>query len=143
MADEPEGAEGTTPDKRGGTVQRFKSLIAEWGQIAIVVYFAIFFATLASFAAAISAGLDPDGTGETLGLLGAAWLATKATQPLRIAAAALLTPVVGAVWHRTPWGRRRLQIRREREAAEAAEAARKDDAGDPEAASAPVNEPGA
>lgn len=101
-------------------MQRFKSLIAEYGQIAFVVYFAIFFATLASFAAAIAAGLDPDGTGETLGLLGAAWLATKATQPLRIAAAVMLTPVVGAVWHRTPWGRRRLEARRAREAAEAA-----------------------
>lgn len=147
MADEPQGVQGTPPVERGGAMARFKSLMAEYGTIAIIVYFSIFFATLAGFAAAIAAGLDPESTGATLGLLGAAWLATKATQPLRIAATAMLTPVVAAVWHRTPWGRRHLQARREREAAAAREAeAAEAEATEAEAraeAPAPLNDPGA
>lgn len=122
MASEPDGAPSTEPPPRVGGVQRFKNLVAEWGSIAIVVYFTIFVATIVGFASAMAAGVDPEGTGATLGLWGAAWLATKATQPLRIAGTALLTPVVGAAWHRTPWGRRNLERRREREAEMAREA---------------------
>lgn len=92
--------------------ERFKSLISEYGSIAFLVYLAIFVCTIVGFAAAISAGMDVEGAAETTGLWGAAWLATKLTQPLRIAATAVLTPLVAAVWHRTPWGRRALEARR-------------------------------
>ncbi len=76
---------------------KLKEHFAEYGRIAIITYFTIFFATVAGFAIAIG------GSGEgawAWGTLGAAWLATKATQPLRIGATLAVTPVVAAVWHR-------------------------------------------
>jgi hypothetical protein len=104
--------------------KKFESLIAEYGTMAIIVYFTIFGLTITGFATAIKSGVDVEGAAETTGVWGAAWLATKLTQPIRIGATFVLTPLVAAVWHRTPWGRRRKLARdAEIAAAEAAEAA--------------------
>ncbi|MEJ7732243.1 MAG: hypothetical protein WKG00_23930 [Polyangiaceae bacterium] len=80
--------------------ERLKALFAEYGQLAIVIYLVIFVVVLAGFALAIRFGVQVDGTAGAAGTLGAAWLATKLTQPLRIAAALALTPVVAALRHR-------------------------------------------
>src|SRR5688500_15284558 len=80
--------------------ERLKALFAEYGQLAIVIYLAIFIAVLAGFAVAIRLGVQVEGTAGTAGTLGAAWLATKLTQPLPIAATLALTPLVGALRHR-------------------------------------------
>ena len=77
--------------------ERFKSLMAEYGRLALYVYFAIFALVILSFAAAIKFGFRADGAAATAGTWGAAWLATKLTQPLRIAATLVLTPVVGGL----------------------------------------------
>lgn len=78
--------------------ERLKALLEEYGKVAIVLYFTIFGLVFAGFAVAISAGFDVEGAGETTGLLGAAYLATKLTQPIRILATLALTPFVARGW---------------------------------------------
>lgn len=74
--------------------------MAQYGKIGVITYFAIFFATWGGFAAAIAAGVQVESTAGGAGLLGASYLATKVTQPLRIAATFALTPILAAVWQR-------------------------------------------
>jgi hypothetical protein len=68
--------------------------------VAIVTYFVIFLLTLAGFYIAISLGFKTEGTASGLGVVGAAYVATKLTQPLRIAGTLLATPLVAAVWRK-------------------------------------------
>lgn len=75
--------------------EKFKALLAEYGRLAMITYFAIFALVLASFYLAIASGFHPASGTESIGTLGAAWLATKLTQPLRIGVTLLLTPVIG------------------------------------------------
>ena len=75
-------------------VERAKSLFAQYGALAITIYFVIFGLVLAGFAFAIHAGVQVDGATEGAGTLLAAWFATKLTQPLRILATLALTPLV-------------------------------------------------
>lgn len=82
------------------SMKRLKKLIAEYGAIAIGTYLVLFFLVLTAFAVGIQLGLEPDGVAGGVGLLAAAWLATKATQPLRIAATFALTPLVGRLLRR-------------------------------------------
>ncbi|HET6680830.1 MAG TPA: hypothetical protein VFG84_06485 [Gemmatimonadaceae bacterium] len=77
-----------------------KDVLAEYGAIALVVYLAIFVVVLASFLFAIRLGFRPESTAGGLGTLAAAYIATKVTQPLRIAGALLLTPLVARLWER-------------------------------------------
>lgn len=77
-----------------------KDVLAEYGAIALVVYLAIFVVVLVSFVFAIRLGFRPESTAGGLGTLAAAYIATKVTQPLRIAGALLLTPLVARVWER-------------------------------------------
>ena len=79
------------------TREKFKKLLEVYGRVALVVYFAIFLATLAGFAIAISFGLELDSAKSGAGLLMASWLATKLTQPLRIAGTLALTPIVASM----------------------------------------------
>ncbi len=80
--------------------QKLKDHFAEYGGIAIATYFAIFFLTWSGFAVAVGRGMTVDGAVGDGGTIGAAWLATKATQPLRILATLAITPIVAALWHR-------------------------------------------
>ncbi len=80
-----------------------KELLAEYGGVAMTVYFAIFFACLGLFFLSIQAGIDLSqydwfsGTLGQAGTLGVAYAATKVIQPLRIGLTVLLTPFV-AKW---------------------------------------------
>jgi hypothetical protein len=76
------------------TRAKFKALLEAYGRVAVVVYFGIFLATLAGFAIAISFGIELESAKGGAGLLMASWLATKLTQPLRIAGTLALTPLV-------------------------------------------------
>ncbi len=73
---------------------KLKQLLEEYGRIAIFTYFGIFLLTLAGFAVAISYGLKVKSAQGGAGLLVASWLATKLTQPLRIAATLALSPLI-------------------------------------------------
>jgi len=73
---------------------RLKELLAEYGQVALWIYLAIFALVLVGFMFAIKLGVKLEGTAGELGTWGAAWVATKLTQPLRIGATVVLTPFV-------------------------------------------------
>jgi hypothetical protein len=75
--------------------EKLKALIAEYGRLAIITYFTIFALVLSAFYLAIVSGVDPSGSAQSMGTLGAAWLATKLTQPLRIGLTLVLTPIIG------------------------------------------------
>ncbi len=79
------------------TRAKLKVLLEEYGRVAIWVYVVIWLSVLVGFAIAISAGFGPKSTRADLGVVGAAWLATKLTQPLRIAGTLVLTPAVSAL----------------------------------------------
>jgi hypothetical protein len=70
-----------------------RNLLAEYGAVAVVVYFAIFFAVLFAFWGAIRLGWHPASVTGNVGAFTAAYLATKVTQPLRNAATLALTPL--------------------------------------------------
>jgi hypothetical protein len=84
---------------------RLNALLAEWGPLLAIVYFSIFGLVLVGFALAIKAGFGIDSTAGTVGTWGAAWVATKLTQPLRIAATLVITPALGALIKRVRHGR--------------------------------------
>jgi uncharacterized membrane protein len=80
--------------------QTFKNILAEYGAVAVVVYFTIFFAVLFGFWAAMRFGWRSDSTAAGVGTFAAAYVATKLTQPLRIAATLALTPLVAKLYER-------------------------------------------
>jgi cytochrome b561 len=82
------------------TRQRLKNLLAEYGKLALYVYLAIFVLVLAGFALAIQMGIQVESAAGKAGVWGAAWLATKVTQPLRILATLALTPLLAQLLRR-------------------------------------------
>ena len=84
-----------------------KHILAEYGMIAVVVYFAIFFLVLGGFWMAIRFGWRSQSTAAGVGSFAAAYIATKLTQPLRIAGTAILTPIIGKLYERLRPGTRR------------------------------------
>ena len=77
-----------------------KQILSEYGAVALVVYFAIFFAVLLGFWAAIRFGWRPSTATGQAGALTAAYIATKLTQPVRIAATVALTPLAARLYER-------------------------------------------
>ena len=77
-----------------------RNLLVEYGAIAVVVYFAIFFLVIFGFWAAIEFGWQPSSTAGNLGAWAAAYIATKLTQPLRILATLAITPLVAKLYER-------------------------------------------
>lgn len=98
---------------------RIERLLSEYGRVALIIYFSIFAVVLVGFALAIQLGysaVDGQGSGDpvttasaisTAGTWGAAWVATKVTQPLRIVATIALTPLVARA---LPWLKSRAKI---------------------------------
>lgn len=74
--------------------KKLQSILAEYGPVAVVVYFAIFFIVLFSAWAAIHFGWRPESMAGNVGTFTAAYLVTKLTQPARIALTLVLTPVL-------------------------------------------------
>jgi hypothetical protein len=92
-----------TPVKK--TVQ---NLLAEYGTVAVIVYFTIFFATLGGFWLAIRFGWRPSSAAGSVGTLAAAYIATKLTQPIRIGATLVVTPLIAKLYERARGRRERL-----------------------------------
>lgn len=84
----------------GKLKERFDNLMREYGPIALGVYVTLFALAMVGFSLAIRSGVAVKGTAQQAGLLGAAWVATKLTQPIRVAATLLLTPLVARVLRR-------------------------------------------
>lgn len=80
--------------------KRLSDHFAEYGAVAIVVYFTIFFATWAGMTLAIRSGVSVDGAAGETGSIGAAYVATKLTQPLRILVTLAITPFAAMLWDR-------------------------------------------
>ena len=89
----------------------FQKLLAEYGVVAIVVYFTIFFATWIGAWAAIQQGVDLAALARRVGLSGnrivanlgawtAAYIFTKILQPVRIGITLLLTPLLARLYER-------------------------------------------
>jgi hypothetical protein len=89
----------------------FKELFAEYGAIAVVVYFVIFFGVWVGAWAAIQRGVDlralaarvglsSSGIVANLGAWTAAYIFTKLLQPVRIGATLLLTPLIVRLYER-------------------------------------------
>ena len=76
--------------------EKLQKLMAEYGRIALAVYLTTFVVTMAGFSIAITQGFEVEGATSTAGTLGAAWVATKLTQPIRIGVTLALTPVIGS-----------------------------------------------
>ena len=75
-----------------------QNLLAEYGTVAVIVYFVIFFSVLGGFWLGIRLGWSPTSTAGSAGTLAAAYIATKLTQPIRIAATLLVTPIVAKIY---------------------------------------------
>ena len=78
-----------------------QNLFVEYGAVAVVVYFALFFTVWVGFWAAIRFGWRPTSAIATAGSWTAAYIATKVTQPLRIAATIAMTPFLARLYERT------------------------------------------
>lgn len=91
--------------------KNMKQILAEYGRVAIAVYLVIFVAVLAGSYAAIRMGWKSEGAAGTAGTLGAAYLATKLTQPVRIAATLALTPLVARLHERITRKRGGVDVR--------------------------------
>lgn len=83
-----------SPPAKPALSERLKMLMVDYGSLAIWVYFAIFAIVLVAFVCAIKFGIHVRTHVGTVGTWGAAYVATKLTQPLRIAATLVLTPLV-------------------------------------------------
>jgi hypothetical protein len=94
------GVESLRPPAARTLRNKIQGLLAEYGKVAFAVYFTIFFAVLLSMWAAIHLGWRPESLTGSAGAFTAAYLATKVTQPLRIAGTVALTPVVAHVYNR-------------------------------------------
>ena len=75
--------------------EKLQKLMAEYGLIALAVYLTTFVVTMTGFSIAIMQGFEVEGHSSAAGVLGAAWIATKVTQPIRIGVTLALTPVIG------------------------------------------------
>lgn len=77
--------------------EKMKTLLAEYGRIALSVYLVLFVLVFAGSMVGLKMGFDLGGAGGNLGTFAAAYAVTKVAQPLRILATVGLTPIVAAV----------------------------------------------
>lgn len=77
-----------------------KEILAEYGAIAVVVYLLIFTVVLTGSYFAIRFGWTTKSAAGNAGIWTAAYIVTKLTQPLRIAATVVLSALIGRLWDR-------------------------------------------
>jgi NADH:ubiquinone oxidoreductase subunit 6 (subunit J) len=77
-----------------------KQILIEYGAVGVVLYLVIFFLVLGGAWLAMETGFRPASVGSQTGTFVAAYIVTKLTQPLRIAATVLLTPLVARIYER-------------------------------------------
>ena len=80
--------------------ERLKAHMEEYGKIALYTYLALSLTAIIGFSIAIGIGVSPSDATGVLGVIGAGWLAAKATMPLRILATLGLTPLIAALLKR-------------------------------------------
>lgn len=80
--------------------ERLKAHVAEYGRVAIYTYLTLSLCAIVGFSIAIGAGVTPSSATGVIGVIGAGWVAAKATMPLRILATLGLTPLIAALIQR-------------------------------------------
>jgi hypothetical protein len=80
--------------------ERLQAHFAEYGRIALFTYLSLSLLTIIGFSVAIGVGVAPSSATGVLGVIGAGWVAAKATMPLRILATLALTPLIAMLWQR-------------------------------------------
>ncbi|MDB4959907.1 MAG: hypothetical protein JWO36_7476 [Myxococcales bacterium] len=75
---------------------RLKASFVEYPRVAIYTYLVLSVLTIAGFSIAIAIGAEPSSATGVLGVLGAGWLAAKATMPIRILVVLAITPPIAA-----------------------------------------------
>ena len=89
-------------DDRYLKMEKLKQLLAEYGPVAITIYLVLFAAVFVGAYVAIHAGWSPTGVVGNAGAWAGAYVVAKLTQPLRIGATVLVTPLVARLWRRAP-----------------------------------------
>jgi hypothetical protein len=84
--------------------ERMSGLVEEYGRVALYTYLVLSLSAIAGFSVAIGFGVTPSTATGVLGVIGAGWVAAKATMPLRILATLGLTPLVAALLRRRQRG---------------------------------------
>ncbi len=92
-------ADAPPPAKRT-LKERLSAHMAEYGKIAVYTYLALSLLTITGFSIAIGMGVEPSSATGVLGVIGAGWVAAKATMPIRILITLGLTPLVATVVRR-------------------------------------------
>lgn len=77
-----------------------KEILAEYGTIAVIVYLLLFAIVLIGSYLAIRFGWTTNSAAGTAGIWTAAYIVTKITQPLRIAATVVLSAFIARMWER-------------------------------------------
>jgi hypothetical protein len=85
---------------RGELRKGINDLVMEYGPFAVAVYLTTFVCVLLGAWAAIQIGWQPQSASGNAGALAAAYVTTKVTQPLRIAATIVLTPLAARGYQR-------------------------------------------
>lgn len=94
---EPAADAPPAPAAKRTLKERLQAHMAEYGKIALYTYLVLSLTAIIGFSIAIGAGVEPSSASGVLGVIGAGWVAAKATMPLRILATLGLTPIVAAV----------------------------------------------
>jgi len=79
---------------------KYEHVVEEYGTAAIVTYIVLRLCALVGFYVAITQGFDVGSTAGSAGTVGAAWAASKVTQPLWMGLAVVLTPFAVRFWRR-------------------------------------------
>lgn len=80
--------------------ERLSAHMEQYGKIALYTYLALSLTAIIGFSIAIGMGVAPSTATGVLGVIGAGWLAAKATMPLRILATLGLTPLIATLVRR-------------------------------------------
>ena len=78
---------------------QIQALFEEYGSAAIAVWLVVFAGTFLVFFGLVQAGVDPAGAVGSAGTVGAAYVATRLTFPIRVIARVGITPVA-VRWYR-------------------------------------------
>lgn len=88
--------------------QKLKLLFEEFGGVAIGVYAVLWVGTLGGLYVAVSNGWKPESAAGQAGTFGAAYVVFRFTLPARIAATAVLTPLIARLLERLGLKKRRI-----------------------------------
>jgi hypothetical protein len=79
-------------------MRTLRRVLAQYGTIAVVVYLALHMIVLFGFYLAIKMGWTPAGLAGEAGIWTVAYLLTKLTQPIRLAATLVVTPLIARLF---------------------------------------------